>query len=95
MEVPRLGVESELQMLAYTTATQDPSCICNLHHSSQECWIFNPLSEARDQTHNPMVTSWIHFHCVITGTPKSSLFLKIMNIFYFVYDYSEMIYISK
>ena len=29
MEVPRLGVQSELQLPAYTTATatQDPSCI--------------------------------------------------------------------
>ena len=34
IEVPRLGVESELWPLAYT-ATPDPSCICNLHHSSQ------------------------------------------------------------
>ena len=32
MEVPRLGVELELQLPAYTTATatQDLSCICNL-----------------------------------------------------------------
>uniref|UniRef100_A0A8D0NAC8 RING-type domain-containing protein n=1 Tax=Sus scrofa TaxID=9823 RepID=A0A8D0NAC8_PIG len=32
----RLGGESELQLLAYTTATTtwDPSHICNLHHSS-------------------------------------------------------------
>ena len=32
MEVPRLGVDLELQLLAYTTATAmpDPSCICNL-----------------------------------------------------------------
>ena len=36
MEVPRLGVESELQLPAYTLATamQDPSCICDLHHSN-------------------------------------------------------------
>ena len=36
MEVPRLGVESELQLLAYTTVTvtSDLSCICYLHHSS-------------------------------------------------------------
>ena len=27
MEVPRLGVESELQLPAYATATRDPSCI--------------------------------------------------------------------
>ena len=35
-EVPRLGVESELQLLAYTIATamQDPSHICELHHST-------------------------------------------------------------
>ena len=36
MEVPRLGVESELWMPAYAraTATQDPSHICKLLHSS-------------------------------------------------------------
>ena len=35
--VPRLGTELELQLPAYTTvtATQDPSRVCNLHHSSQ------------------------------------------------------------
>ena len=33
MEVPRLGVKSELQLLAYTTAiaTPDPSGVCDLH----------------------------------------------------------------
>ena len=35
-EVPRLGVESELQLLACTTATATPdlSSFCDLHHSS-------------------------------------------------------------
>ena len=35
MEIPRLEVKSELQLPAYTTATAtwDPSCICDLHHS--------------------------------------------------------------
>ena len=49
MEVPRLGLESELQLPAYTTATvmPDPSCICNQHHISQQCCILNPLREAR------------------------------------------------
>ena len=39
VEGPRLGVRSELQLPAYTsaTATLDPSCICDLHHSSW-CW---------------------------------------------------------
>ena len=52
MEVPRLGVELELLPLAHTTATatQDPSCTCNLHHSSWQLQILNPLIEARDRT---------------------------------------------
>ena len=38
MEVPRLGVKLELQLAAYTTAIamQDPSLVCDLHHSSQQ-----------------------------------------------------------
>ena len=53
MEVPRLGIYLERQLPAYTTATttQDLSCIYDLHRSSQQHWILNPLSEARDQTH--------------------------------------------
>ena len=52
MEVPRLGVQLELQVLAYAraTATRDPSHICNLHLSSRQCQILNPLSKARDGT---------------------------------------------
>jgi len=65
MEVPRLGGESELQLPAYTTATatQDLSHICDLHHSSWQCQIPNPLNEARDQTCILMNTSQIHFCC--------------------------------
>ena len=40
--------------LFYTTAT-DPSHVCDLHHSSQQRQILNPLSEARDRIHNLMV----------------------------------------
>ena len=61
MEVSRLGVKLELQLLAYTTGTemQGPSCVCDLHHSLQQCPILNPLSETRDQTHNLMDISWV------------------------------------
>ena len=61
MEVPKLGVESELQLPTYTTATVAPnlSLVCDLHHSSQQCQTLNPLSEARDRTHNLLVPSWI------------------------------------
>ena len=37
------------------------SCVCNLHHSSQQCRILNSLSKARDLTHIFMDTSWIHY----------------------------------
>ena len=46
MEVPKLGVESELQLLAYTTAMPDPSHVCDLHHRSRQRRILNPLSKA-------------------------------------------------
>ena len=38
---------------------QDPSCICDLHHSSWQCQILNPLSEARDWTCILVDPSWL------------------------------------
>ena len=93
IEVPRRGVKLELQLLAYTTATamSDPSCICDLHHSSGQCQILNSLSEAIDPTCNLMGTSQIHFHCATMGTPihifyvdkESTLFLVLWVVFVF------------
>ena len=53
MDVPKLRVELELQLLAYVTATAiaDPGCVCNLQHSLWQCQILNPLSGARNRTH--------------------------------------------
>ena len=48
MEVSRLAVELELQLLAFTTAMSDLSHIYNLHCSLQQHRTLNPLSEARD-----------------------------------------------
>ena len=52
VEVPRLGVKSEVQLPAYTTAMATPylSHICDLCCSLQQHRILNPLQEARDQT---------------------------------------------
>ena len=74
MDVPRPGVESELQLLAYTTAAamQDLSLIWDLHHSSQQCQILNPLSEARDRTCVLMDTSQV---CNLLSHNRNSLIL--------------------
>ena len=73
MEVPRLGVESEPQLPAYTTATAtpDPSHVFDLHHSSRQWRILNHLSLARDGTHVLKDTSRVHFHGATTGTPRT------------------------
>ena len=71
MEVPRLGVDLELQLLAYTTATAIPGLrlICDLHHSSWQHQIPDPLRKARDRSCILMDARQIHFHCATMGTP--------------------------
>ena len=61
-EVPRLGIESELQLPAYTTVTAmpDTNCKCDLCQSLQRHQILKPLSKARDLTHFLMCTSQIN-----------------------------------
>ena len=69
MQVPRWGVEMELQLLAYTTTTTMPdlSCICYLHHSAWQHQILNPLSKTMDGTRILMDTSQFRYHWAITG----------------------------
>ena len=75
MEIPRLGVKLELQLMAYITAiaTQDLSHVCDLYHSSWQHWIPDILSKARDQTQILMDTCRICFCCATTGTPHISV----------------------
>ena len=79
IEVSRLGVKSDLQLPATATAraTQDPSHVCSLHHSSQQRQILNPLSKARDWTHTLMDTSQVHYHWATTGTPWVWFFVRV------------------
>ena len=88
MEVPRLGVLLELQLPAYATATTTPclSRVCDVHHSSRQCWILNPWSKARDRTCNLMLPSGICFCCMTMGTPV---------IFILLIPFSEMFFSPK
>ena len=82
-EVPRLAVESELQLLAYTTvtATLDPNRIYDLCRNLQQRWILKPLSEARDPTLNLLDIGQVCF-----PEPQWQLiFLFFVYLFIFVF----------
>ena len=93
MDVPRLGVKSDL---AYTTAiaTWDLSHIYKPHHSLWECWIPNPLSEARDWTHILLDTIWVHFRWATMGTSRLELIEKSKEIIYGICHVLEILYLS-
>ena len=46
-----------------------PEPVCNLHNGSQQRWILNLQSEARDRTYNLMVPGQILFCCATMGLP--------------------------
>ena len=79
MEVPRLGVKSELQPLTYTTATAtwDPSRAYNLHRSSQQWRIPDPMSEAKGRTRILIDTSPI-----VSTAPQWELHLCLLFLFW-------------
>ena len=68
-----------LHLPSYTTATTtlDLSCICDLHRSSWQCRIPNPLSEARDQTHILMDTSRVRYCRATAGTLCCSFLMRL------------------
>ena len=79
MEVPRLGVKLELQLLAYATATAmpDPSCIWDIHCSSQQWWNLSPLRGPGNQTH----ILWILVGFVTAEPLRNSLISILLRIF--------------
>ena len=80
-----LGVQSELQLPAYTTptATSDLSLVCDLHHSSWQCQILNTLSKARDQTLILIDISLVNYQWAIMGTPFCSFLIGLFGRFFF------------
>ena len=70
MEVPRLSVELELQLLAYTSATAMPdlSHVCDLHHSSWNARFLTQWARPRIKP----ASSWILVEFV-TAEPQWEL----------------------
>ena len=56
---------------------QDPRRVCKMHHSSPQHQIPDPMSKARDRTHNLMDTSGIPF-CYTTAHNRTSL-IRLLN----------------
>ena len=87
MEVPKLGVESELQLPAYTTATATPnlSHVCHLHYSSGQRQILNSWAKPGIE----LASSWILVRFVnrwaTKGTPSifSSFFDQLLGFVFF------------
>ena len=80
MEVPGLGVKWELQLTAYTTATAtwDLSCICDLHFSLLQHWIFNSLSPGIKSTSSGILVGFFtHW-----STQELTLIFFIGSIFF-------------
>ena len=63
-------------------AVPDPSQVCDLHHSSWQRWVLNPLGKTRDRTCILMDTSQICFHCAMMGTPRLFLFNQIYRLYF-------------
>ena len=73
--------------LCHSHSNIDLNCTCHLQHRSQQCWILNPLSEARDQTCILMDISWF-----VSAEPRWELpryDLKIIHIAIFLGEFLE------
>ena len=83
MEIPRLGFEPEMKLLAYTTAsaTQDLICFCELCCSLWQHQIFNPLSVAWIWTHIIMETTQVCSLLSYNGNSLNILFIYLFFLF--------------
>ena len=78
MEIPRIGVKSKLQLLAYTVQSHSHSNVESgtlqqpcLRLTPQLMAMLDPwpTERSRDRTCSLMDTRWIRFYCATTGTP--------------------------
>ena len=84
MEVPRLGVQSEMLLPAYATTTAMPDLrhICDLHHSSRQRQIPNPWARPGIKPK----TSWFLVRFTSTDPRQELLF------FFFFFCLKSILY---
>ena len=82
MEVPRLGLNlsCSCSACATTTAALHLSRVCNLHHSSWQRLMLNPLVEARNRTCILTNTSRVCYHWAMVGTPTPILYFDLFSL---------------
>ena len=68
--------------LCHSRSKRDLCCSCDLHYSSWQHWILNPLSKARDRIHILMNTSQVHNLLSHSGNSPGILILSPLNFFY-------------
>ena len=88
VEVSRGRIRAVPQAYARATATQDPSCIYDLHRSSRQHRILNPLSEARDRTLALMDASRVLYCYSMMGTPSNCV---LYSFLFFKYNFLEQV----
>ena len=72
----RSQIRATVASLRTAIAMPELSHICDLHCSSQQCRIPDPLSETRGQTCILMDTSYVRFCWTAMGTPSHWIFLE-------------------
>ena len=84
MEVPRLEVQLELQLPAYTTAiaTGDPSLIFDLYCSLQQCWILNHQARPGIKPASSWTLCWVLNLLSHNRTPPCYFFFRASSILY-------------
>ena len=87
MEVPRLRVELEVQLSAHptATATQYPSRIYDLHHSSWQRWILTHWMRPGTEP----TSSWIPVRFISAVPQGNSSFLSFYSFFMAVLHHME------
>ena len=85
VEVPRLGVNMELQLPAYTTATATPdlSHICHLHHSYRNARSLTQWARPGIEPTSSLILCWVLNHLSHNGNSIKHISQLLDGTFFF------------